>query len=1211
MDARNGYASSVRDEYTPPRRLLGPDGLPITSEKWGRDGYPLPHVLQMGAIIQSGYEVFWDRWDEARRHSRENALAMEKDCFLQSLLQERALATATLKWHVHCDNERDPYQKALKDGMQRVLAATPHRTRMNYEILKGGLWYGRTANQRVYEWREISVPVVKAMPVEPGISPPGGSFRPAPDKSSLPGGLSGGLPGAPGAVPAAVTTTEERRRSLCVRQHQPVHGDSILHKFDGTPVIMMYPPAADTLAGAQTTYSPISKAVVLTGTWRERFVVYSHESKPAEFFDYEKAEAIHGSGLRDVAYWSWWMKTEYLEWFTTFFERFGLGLRLWGYEAGNSASYDEVFALATAASRRVNVLVPIFGGKSGQQQVGGLTSIETPIQGADAIRVMLEYFDAQMERYFVGQSMSGGADSESGLGGTGRAKFVANTKYQLVKYDAENLADCYTSDWLRPVQRWTYPECRDIPLEYRLNVPDPDNAEKLAGVQACVSFGVDFKKDEVRALTGMSDPQPGDDIVGGAEQLAAELAADVAAADVPGEGPKEPPGGGKNEGGGEPPRGVPTTTDAGPKSLRPEPPGPPSVARHRKERDAGQWITIGGTKGADGKRHGGTPVCVVNGRITKGAPSLVGKSIDALKEEGEEGTHRQQLARGKEYGRASWAKKARAEGVKPEHLHQLAAEMLAHDKEYKGELTKMLQHARKDLKSMGYDARALGTNLRSGHVEDDIPGIDVAAADMASMYPEFFHGEEGKTGGLEGKLIDYLKAGNPEPMSEDEAYEQALEHLHREKESGGDTSFDFGAGTDEPLPFLRSRHTKEPDASPEGKDRNLLSRMVRQVGRMIGLVERHVTPAGPPSGPSASPAAEPFRQGWVSPQGAHHPIESGTHEEWAAAHVAKMGIGARLGRTLSGLEAHDYLHKAGWLRVGNYHGTPYLSAGSLKNAAARSSVIEHLSTLHPQQKIQMNSLDDLGFRPSTAEEALNMLNEQYVRSGPVDRHVTDAQGHEHKPSGTPDGGQFTGQGGKATPKARAGQISALLDSGKDAEALAHFRSLPTALANRVMSHLDDHARRGLEAASAGEDAAPAKAPAPGGFPEEWADAPAFAAAVGKAASETKTGGFGDNKVFVAHVWRTAQKQHPGLSLDAFKAGLLRLNQARLLNLSRADFVQAMNPEDVEESEIRHLNATFHFILSPGERRQTAPDAEAQRRVDARILGKPAPGKERD
>ena len=50
-----------------------------------------------------------------------------------------------------------------------------------------------------------------------------------------------------------------------------------------------------------------------------------------------------------------------------------------------------------------------------------------------------------------------------------------------------------------------------------------------------------------------------------------------------------------------------------------------------------------------------------------------------------------------------------------------------------------------------------------------------------------------------------------------------------------------------------------------------------------------------------------------------------------------------------------------------------------------------------------------------------------------------------------------------------------------------------------------------------------------------------------------------------------------MDLDAFKERLAEANNARLLDLSRADLVQAMDPEDVRESEVHYLNATFHFV----------------------------------
>ena len=57
----------------------------------------------------------------------------------------------------------------------------------------------------------------------------------------------------------------------------------------------------------------------------------------------------------------------------------------------------------------------------------------------------------------------------------------------------------------------------------------------------------------------------------------------------------------------------------------------------------------------------------------------------------------------------------------------------------------------------------------------------------------------------------------------------------------------------------------------------------------------------------------------------------------------------------------------------------------------------------------------------------------------------------------------------------------------------------------------------------------------------------------------------------------------GWTWPAFKRRLAEANNARLLDLSRADLVQAMDPEDVRLSEVAYLNATFHFIRIEPER----------------------------
>ncbi|MCY1083627.1 hypothetical protein [Archangium lansingense] len=101
-----------------------------------------------------------------------------------------------------------------------------------------------------------------------------------------------------------------------------------------------------------------------------------------------------------------------------------------------------------------------------------------------------------------------------------------------------------------------------------------------------------------------------------------------------------------------------------------------------------------------------------------------------------------------------------------------------------------------------------------------------------------------------------------------------------------------------------------------------------------------------------------------------------------------------------------------------------------------------------------------------------------------------------------------------------------------------------------------------------------EAPAPAPRPAEDG-LPAFAERVLQTARTSETGRFGDDRVFISHVWR-AMRSH-GLDEQSFKNRLVEANQKRLLSLSRADMVELMDPADVQASEIHHLGSTFHFI----------------------------------
>jgi hypothetical protein len=93
------------------------------------------------------------------------------------------------------------------------------------------------------------------------------------------------------------------------------------------------------------------------------------------------------------------------------------------------------------------------------------------------------------------------------------------------------------------------------------------------------------------------------------------------------------------------------------------------------------------------------------------------------------------------------------------------------------------------------------------------------------------------------------------------------------------------------------------------------------------------------------------------------------------------------------------------------------------------------------------------------------------------------------------------------------------------------------------------------------------------------DLNSFASRVVEAARLSSTGRFGDNKVFVVHIWNVVKHdpEFASLDFDAFKQRLAEANNARLLDLSRADMVEAMDRDDVRLSEIPYFGATFHFV----------------------------------
>jgi hypothetical protein len=157
--------------------------------------------------------------------------------------------------------------------------------------------------------------------------------------------------------------------------------------------------------------------------------------------------------------------------------------------------------------------------------------------------------------------------------------------------------------------------------------------------------------------------------------------------------------------------------------------------------------------------------------------------------------------------------------------------------------------------------------------------------------------------------------------------------------------------------------------------------------------------------------------------------------------------------------------------------------------------------------------------------------------------------------------------GGTSPKASAGALRSELDLQLEPgpATLAHGNESPQSTLGSVSFDPSKLAAQTIHAPASFSAMAPL-------------DDEAFAATVLAAARRSETGRFGDNKVFISRLFETLAKERAiATDLNAFKRRLLTAHFAGRLSLSRADLVEAMAPEDVEQSETQDGPSTFHFV----------------------------------
>ena len=492
-----------------PEPVLGPDGQPYRYSTPGIDTNSVaPSVLLFSSVLGSGWKRFYqERYDEALRHNRNDAMAMRRDCILKGLLEERIRGTATLNFHLEVPNLKNPIERGIRDGLQRAVDLTWHGRSMLFWLMEA-LWYGRSAASLEVDWTEIELADPNFKPQQPSIFGGNGAMN---------GGVNGsangnGMGSLMGGAPAVATVRTTKKMVKYIKKWRPVNGDKLNYSYDHKPAVLVWGATTDRdIPGAKFVYTTLNKALRIDEPFfRERFIIHSHEMTDSDFFDAEQADGLHGVGLRSYLYWWWWLKSEWLANVTDWVERAGLGVRVWYYQGGNDASRKEVVEAAKTNQRRTNLIVPRYGDGNGRNN-DAFHFEDVATGGADLLLRLQQYVDGHIERYVLGQSaLPGDKEKEDDVRAGARAKIIA--------MDAMRLADTLTEDLLKVNLKWCYPSYRNLPVKWVFDVEKPDTEKKLEAINKAFGMGVAFRADDVRGLTGLDAPQEGDDIVSDQQQ---------------------------------------------------------------------------------------------------------------------------------------------------------------------------------------------------------------------------------------------------------------------------------------------------------------------------------------------------------------------------------------------------------------------------------------------------------------------------------------------------------------------------------------------------------------------------------------------------------------------------------------------------------------------------------------------------------------------
>jgi phage gp29-like protein len=216
-----------------------------------------------------------------------------------------------------------------------------------------------------------------------------------------------------------------------------------------------------------------------------------------------KSGLTYRGGLARFVAFGWMCKQYTFKDWVAFIETYGLPIRLGRY--GPEATKQDVAALFNAVANVGTDAAAVLAKSMEIEFVNG------PTATADKVFENLARFvDEQISKVVLGQTMT--ADSGSS---EAQARVHNEVRHDIAASDAKGITSTLNRDLVRAFVDLNFGVQQAYP-KLVLGVAEPeDNKVKIEGAVALSGIGVTFKASELRATAGYSDPEEGDEVVGG------------------------------------------------------------------------------------------------------------------------------------------------------------------------------------------------------------------------------------------------------------------------------------------------------------------------------------------------------------------------------------------------------------------------------------------------------------------------------------------------------------------------------------------------------------------------------------------------------------------------------------------------------------------------------------------------------------------------